>query len=130
MFPAVSLEFSGPFSWLSSDLATSIFEAAAARAAWIYLWTVETQDGYVIYYVGETGAEFRQRMRQHWCEQMAGMYTSTTRSGLRSATNTCCGGRCMGTTVKPVLPRSWSASPRSHQPWLTSSDSCGSTSPP
>ena len=71
---AVSLEFSGPFSWLSSDPATSIFEAAAARAAGIYLWTVETQDGYLIYYVGETGAEFRQRLSQHLCQQLAGMY--------------------------------------------------------
>ena len=74
MSAAMSLEFSGPFCWLSSDPATSIFEAAAVRAAGIYLWTVDTQDGYVIYYVGETGAEFRQRLRQHWCEQMAGMY--------------------------------------------------------
>jgi hypothetical protein len=74
MSAAVSLEFSGLFSWLSSDLATSIFEAAAARTAGIYLWTIEIQDGYLIYYVGETGAEFRQRLRQHLCEQLAGMY--------------------------------------------------------
>jgi hypothetical protein len=46
MFAAVRLECSGPFSWLSSDPATSVFEAAAARAAGIYLWTVDTQDGY------------------------------------------------------------------------------------
>jgi hypothetical protein len=63
-----------PFSWLSSDPATSIFEAADTRAAGIYLCTVDTEDGYLIYYVGETGAEFRQRMCQHWCEQLAEMY--------------------------------------------------------
>ena len=28
MFAAVNLEFSGPFSWLASDPATFIFEAA------------------------------------------------------------------------------------------------------
>jgi hypothetical protein len=37
MSATVSLEFSGPFSWLSSDPAASIFEAAAARAPEIYL---------------------------------------------------------------------------------------------
>lgn len=74
MSAAVGLEFSGPFSWLSSDPATSIFEAAAARAPEIYLWTIKTKDGDFIYDVGETGAELRQRLRQHWCEQLAGMY--------------------------------------------------------
>ena len=28
----------------------------------------------MIYYVGETGAEFRLRLRQHLCQQLAGMY--------------------------------------------------------
>jgi hypothetical protein len=74
MSSAVSLEFSGPFSWLSSDLAPAIFEVAAARTAGIYLWTVDTQDGYLIYYVGETGVEFRQRLHQHLSQQLAGMY--------------------------------------------------------
>jgi hypothetical protein len=74
MSTAVSLEFSGPFSWLSSDPATSIFEAPIARMAGIDLWTVDTQDRHLIYYVGEPGTEFRQPLRQHWCEQMAGMY--------------------------------------------------------
>jgi hypothetical protein len=74
MATAVSLEFSGPFSWLSSDPGTSIFEAPIARMAGIYLWTVDTQDGHLIYDVGETGTEFRQRLRQHLCQQLAGMY--------------------------------------------------------
>jgi hypothetical protein len=70
----VHLEFSGPFSWLASDLAPSIFEAVAAQAAGIYLWTVDTPDGHLIYYVGETGVEFRQRLHQHLSRQLAGMY--------------------------------------------------------
>jgi hypothetical protein len=37
MSTTVGLEFSGPFSWLASDPATSIFEAVAARAPEIYL---------------------------------------------------------------------------------------------
>jgi hypothetical protein len=74
MSAAASLHFSGPFSWCSPDPAISIFEAAATRMAGIYLWTVEMQDGHLIYYVGETGTEFRRRMRQHWCDQMAGLY--------------------------------------------------------
>ena len=55
MSAAVRLEFSGPFSWLSPDPAIPVFEAAAARAAGIFPWTVETQGGYSIYDVGETG---------------------------------------------------------------------------
>jgi hypothetical protein len=74
MSAAVRLECSGPFSWLSSEPATSVFEAATARAAGIYLWTVDTRDGDLIYYVGETGVEFRQRMHQHLSQQLAGMY--------------------------------------------------------
>jgi hypothetical protein len=74
MSSAVTLEFLGPFSWLSSDPATSIFEAAAARTAGIYLWTVDTPDGHLIYYVGETGVAFRQRLYQHLSQQLSGMY--------------------------------------------------------
>jgi hypothetical protein len=51
-----------------------VFKAAAASSPGIYLWTVDTKDGHLIYYVGETGSAFRQRVRQHWCAQMAGMY--------------------------------------------------------
>jgi hypothetical protein len=56
--PAVNLECSGPLSWLSSDLATSLFETAA-RVPGINPWTVNIQDGHVIYYLGETGVGFR-----------------------------------------------------------------------
>jgi hypothetical protein len=72
---AVSLECSGPFSWLASDPARSIREAAAARTAGIYLWTVDTPGGSLSYYVGETGVEFRQRLHQHLSQQLAGMYS-------------------------------------------------------
>jgi len=130
MSAAVSLEFSGPFSWPSTDPATAIFEAAAARTAGIDLWTIDTQDGHLIYYIGEASTEFRRRMRQHLCEQLARMYHIYDPERCALGQKHVLWRGCTGTTVKPVLPSSRNACPRSHQPWLTSSDSCGSTSPP
>ena len=63
MSATMSLEFSVPFSWLSSDPATSSVETAAARAAGISLWIVDTQDGSLIDDVSKMGAEFCQRPR-------------------------------------------------------------------
>jgi hypothetical protein len=128
MATAVSLEFSGPFSWLSSDPGTSIFEAPIARMAGIYLWTVDTQDGHLIYDVGETGTEFRQRLRQHLCQQLAGMYHMYDPERFAVGQTYALWRGMYGNDLKPVLPRSWRACPCSHQPWLTSSDSWGSTS--
>lgn len=70
----VTVEFHGPLAWIRTAGAEFIFEAEIARSAGVYLWTVETAEGYLIWYVGETGASFRHRMRDHFREQLSGMY--------------------------------------------------------
>jgi hypothetical protein len=53
------ISFTGPFSW------ANVLLAREASASGIYLWTVATQRGNEIYYVGETGVSFRDRLQQH-----------------------------------------------------------------
>jgi hypothetical protein len=67
------VECSGPFSWLVLDPATASFEAAACGAAGIDLWTVDPQDSPFIDDIGDTETTFGPRLRQHWCQPLAGM---------------------------------------------------------
>jgi hypothetical protein len=68
------LSFTGPYSWLPGRL-PSVFEAPAASSPGIYLWTVETTPhGELVYYVGETGRDFRSRFVEHLKEQVSGYY--------------------------------------------------------
>ncbi len=66
--------FEGPFSWPGSPGAPSIFEAELRRTSGIYLWTVLLAQGYLVYYVGETGRSFEARLLEHYCEHASGMY--------------------------------------------------------
>ncbi len=66
----ISLEFSGPFAWSSP----CVFDAHVSSHAGIYLWTVSTPEGDLIYYVGETGRDFTTRLTEHLKDQLAGMY--------------------------------------------------------
>jgi hypothetical protein len=70
----LELSFTGPYSWLPSEL-PSVLDAECAGRAGIYLWTVNTDSsGELIYYVGETGRNFRSRFVEHFKEQLAGWY--------------------------------------------------------
>ena len=70
----VSVAFAGPFSWMGAPDAPSVFDAEQRRDAGIYLWTVPQSDGYLIYYVGETGRNFGIRLLEHYTEHAAAMY--------------------------------------------------------
>lgn len=70
----VQLHFSGPFSWTGSQGIPCIFTAEPARRPGVYLWTVNTGKGELVYYVGETGRSFATRMTEHFKEHMAGRY--------------------------------------------------------
>ena len=72
--PSLHLEFHGPLAWLPTDDAGFIFDAEVAYKPGIYLWTVETPDGHLIWYVGQTQTSFHQRMKEHFKEQMSGSY--------------------------------------------------------
>ena len=69
-----TIEFTGPFSWLGEVDAPSLFEDAIGKKSGIYLWTIETEEGYLVYYVGQTGRTFSQRMKEHFKEHLAGFY--------------------------------------------------------
>lgn len=70
----IVVPFSGPFSWSGMPDAPSIFDVNEALKAGIYLFTVPLPDGYLIYYVGETGRTFRDRLFEHYTEHASGMY--------------------------------------------------------
>ncbi|MEI7902674.1 MAG: hypothetical protein WCK89_20680 [bacterium] len=70
----VIVSFMGPFSWPGISDAPSIFDAEEGRQSGIYLWTVPLREGHLIYYVGETGRNFRTRLLEHYMEHAAAMY--------------------------------------------------------
>ncbi|MCR4434168.1 MAG: hypothetical protein NUV70_09010 [Caldiserica bacterium] len=58
----IELHFRGPFSFLNKS--NSLFECEYARSKGIYLWTIKSNFGYLIHYIGETG-NFAKRHREH-----------------------------------------------------------------
>jgi hypothetical protein len=70
----LTVEFQGPLSWIQSSANASIFYSEVSKLPGVYLWTVRTPIGDLVYYVGETGVNFRKRMREHYKEQLSGMY--------------------------------------------------------
>jgi hypothetical protein len=74
MSDPLRLDFQGPLSWVAERAENCIFRAEVAQQPGVYLWTADTPDGELIYYVGQTGESFSIRMKQHYREQMSGMY--------------------------------------------------------
>ena len=70
----IIVEFVGPFSWLDGQAIPSILKADAGKKRGVYLWTVPLGDGELVYYVGETGRAFAQRMVEHFKEHSSGGY--------------------------------------------------------
>jgi len=70
----LNIGFVGPYSWAGSPGSPCVYEAEEARSFGIYLWTVPTSEGHLVYYVGETGRSFAVRMRQHFEELSAARY--------------------------------------------------------
>jgi hypothetical protein len=62
----LKIEFTGPFSWEGAPDAPSIQQAAESHEPGIYIETVSRPDGHLVYYVGETGTTFLQRMKEHY----------------------------------------------------------------
>jgi len=68
------VSFVGPYSWPGASDAPSLFDADIRREAGIYLWTVRLPDGFLVYYVGETGRSLESRMFEHYKEHASCMY--------------------------------------------------------
>jgi hypothetical protein len=73
MLAKVTVSFTGPFSWPGAPDAPSVFDVEARRERGIYLFTVPQRDGYLVYYVGETGRSFQLRLLEHYKEHAACM---------------------------------------------------------
>ena len=65
------VHFQGPFGWFD-DAGIPPLEKAGKRG--VYLWTIPTELGELVYYVGETKRSFSERMKEHLKEQLSGMY--------------------------------------------------------
>jgi hypothetical protein len=70
----ILVEFEGPFSWLGGNSVPSILETETGKKKGVYLWTVQLGEGELVYYVGQTGRSFAQRMLEHFREHMSGGY--------------------------------------------------------
>ena len=70
----IDLSFSGPFGWSLNGPLPTILSKGIGDQPGIYLWTAGTDDGELVWYVGETARSFRQRMREHLVEQLGGRY--------------------------------------------------------
>src|SRR3972149_4691915 len=70
----LEIHFRGPLCWAGSPQCSSVFSDPAARRRGIYLWTVESDRGHLVFYVGKTSRTFSVRMREHLKEYLSGMY--------------------------------------------------------
>ncbi len=70
----LTLHFQGPFQWTSRNGTPSVLDSEISARSGLYLWTVATPAGELIYYVGETGRSFGVRMFEHLKEHLAGAY--------------------------------------------------------
>src|SRR5260221_2178337 len=70
----IAISFAGPFSWFGASDAPPVYGADEVQQCGIYLWTVPLPEGYLTYYVGETGSSFDVRLRQHYKELVAARY--------------------------------------------------------
>lgn len=72
----LDLEVIGPFSWIpeSSDAPPRIFDAPESRKCGVYLFTVSTAEGFLIYWAGQTSQPVRTRLATHSREFLAGTY--------------------------------------------------------
>ncbi|MCZ6688107.1 MAG: hypothetical protein O7H41_00685 [Planctomycetota bacterium] len=72
--PTLRVSLHGPFQWLTADAPDYLFSSEVVDHPGIYLWTVPHSEGDLVYYVGETGRPFRQRLQEHVVSYLAGMY--------------------------------------------------------
>jgi len=73
MIKTIKLNWEGPFSF-NKEKQNCIFNNLINKKPGIYLLTVPYGRGYLIYYIGETGKSFNERMDQHLQKFIAGEY--------------------------------------------------------
>lgn len=83
----LELEAIGPYSWIpaSADAPPRIFDVPAAKQCGVYLFTVPTAEGPLVYWVGQTSQPVRARLATHSREFLAGTYNVLDVAALRRA---------------------------------------------
>ena len=71
--PDINIEFHGPFK-LSANDDVSLFQNELSHLAGIYLLASQYDDGYLVYYIGETGQSFHTRLKDHVIQFFGGNY--------------------------------------------------------
>lgn len=86
----MEFEAIGPFSWISSsvDAPPRVFDVPASTTCGVYLFTVPTTEGHLIYWVGQTSQSVRVRLATHSREFLAGTYNVLDMAELREGKRT------------------------------------------
>lgn len=86
----MELEVIGPFSWISAsgDAPARIFDVPESRKCGVYLFTLPTAEGNLIYWVGQTSQPLRARIVTHSREFLAGTYNILDMAKLREGHRT------------------------------------------
>lgn len=76
MTNTIVLDFLGPFTWTASkeDESSALYSKISQKHG-MYLWTIKTDEGYLIYYIGITQQGFGSRMKTHLEKQLTGQYS-------------------------------------------------------
>ncbi|MBP7654308.1 hypothetical protein KA977_12855 [Candidatus Dependentiae bacterium] len=67
-----SLHFHGPYSWRHNG--DCVFDSPHIKSSGIYLHTFPYTNGFIVYYVGETGDSFQARLTTHAKGYISGEY--------------------------------------------------------
>jgi hypothetical protein len=65
------IELHGPYKWYGHN---SLFLQPESEKLGIYLWTIPFEEKYLVYYVGETGISFANRLLYHTRNYLHGLY--------------------------------------------------------
>jgi hypothetical protein len=71
----IVLNFQGPFRWHGSLEEVVFSQEGIIDQPGIYLWCAEQPQGYLVYYVGETGVSFKYRFEGHAKSYYCGEYS-------------------------------------------------------
>lgn len=70
----VNAQILGPYFWLDNTRIPYLFTEDMGNSKGVYLWAVPYKNAELVYYVGETGRSFSERMFEHYKEYMSGVY--------------------------------------------------------
>lgn len=68
-----NLDVIGPFK-LSENSSKNIFNSDYSELFGIYIFTIKYNNGYLCYYIGETGVSFFKRLKEHIIQYFGGNY--------------------------------------------------------